>query len=194
MVVLIGSRKKNMYVVEWSTTIGETCLVVKDKVEVSWLWHKRMSHLNFKAINKLARKKLVDDLPDVVFKKESICDSCQRGKQIKASFKNKTVQPSCRVLELLHMDLFGPVDPVSVSEKKYTLVVVDNYSRYTWTVFLNKDTLKKLPELMKRTHNEKNHTIIKIRSDRGTEFLTQVISDFCKEGDIVHQLAAARTP
>ncbi|GAB2283724.1 hypothetical protein Dimus_039623 [Dionaea muscipula] len=76
LVILTGRRKKNMYVVDWSTAIGETYLVAKVKTEVSWLWHKRMSHLNFKAINKLARKGLVEGLPDVIFKKESICDSC----------------------------------------------------------------------------------------------------------------------
>ncbi|GAB2271014.1 hypothetical protein Dimus_038896 [Dionaea muscipula] len=195
VVILTGRRKKNMYVVDWSTAIGETCLVAKAKTEVSWLWHKRMSHLNFKTINKLARKGLVEGLPDVVFKKESICDSCQREKQIKASFKGKTVQSSCRILEMLHMDLFGRVDPMSISGKKNTLVIVDDFSRYTWTVFLNKkkETLKKLPELMKRTQNEKNLSIVKIRLDRGTEFLNEVIFNFCKEGGIHHQVSAART-
>ncbi|GAB2292076.1 hypothetical protein Dimus_038187 [Dionaea muscipula] len=196
LVVLTGRRKKNMYVVDWSTAMGETCLVAKAKTEVSWLWHKKMSHLNFKAINKLARKGLVEGLPDVVFKKDSISDSCRKGKQIKASFKGKTVQSSHRILEMLHMDLFGPVDPVSISGKKYTLVVVDDYSRYTWTVLLNKkkETLKKLPELMRRTQNEKNLSIVKIRSDRGTEFLNEVIANFCKDGGILHQVSAARTP
>lgn len=110
-----------------------------------------MSHLNFKTINKLARKQIVTRLPETIFKKEGICVPCQKGKQVKASFIQVGDATSRRILELLHMDLFGPIEPVSLGGKKYALVVVDEYSRYTWIVFLSmkKETLLKLPELMK---------------------------------------------
>lgn len=195
-VVLKGSRLKNVYVVDWSTANSNVCLLAKGPSELCWDWHKRLSHLNFKAINKLARRNLVEGLPNLVYVKDKVCDSCQKGKQIKSSFKSKVAESSNRPLSLLHMDLFGPIDPVSVSGRKYTLVVVDDYSRYTWTIFMTKknETEKELINLLKLLQNQQSQSIVKIRSDRGTEFVNQVIQKYCEEHGILHQLSAARTP
>ena len=94
------------------------------------------------------------------------------------------------------MDLFGPVTPLSLSGRKYTLVVVDDCSRFTWVIFLKKkkDTKEKLPELLKRLETEKELSVTKIRSDRGTEFVNKVISEYCSRKGISLQLSAARTP
>ena len=195
-VKLTGTRKNNIYVADWDSVPTNTCFVAQGGTETSWLWHKRLSHLNFKTINKLARSGMVEGLPNEVFKKDTICDACLKGKQIKSSFKSKAQPSSTRILNLLHMDLFGPVTPLSLSGRKYTLVVVDDYSRYTWVIFLRKkkDTKEKLPELLKRLETEKELSVTKIRSDRGTEFVNKVISEFCSRKGISHQLSAARTP
>ena len=76
------------------------------------------------------------------------------------------------------------------------MVVVDYYSRYTWVIFLRKkkDTKDKLPELLRRLETKKELSVTKIRSDRGTEFVNQVIADYCSSKGILHQLSAARTP
>lgn len=57
-----------------------------------------------------------------------------------------------------------------------------------------KETQTKLPKLMKRLCNEKSLNIIKIRSDKGTEFINTIISDYCKKDGIIHKTSAARTP
>ena len=90
---------------------------------------------------------MVEGLPNEVFKKETVCEACLKGKQVKSSFKSKAHSSSTRILNLLHMDLFGPVTPLSLSGRKYTLVVVDDYSRHTWIIFLRKkkDTKDKFP-------------------------------------------------
>lgn len=114
--------------------------------------------MNFKIIHKLARRNLVDGLPNIVYTKDKICNACQRGKQIKSSFKVKPCKSSTRPLSLLHVDLFGPVDPIIISRRKYTLVVVDDYNRFTWTMVMKKknEIEIKLLELMKVLQNEKN--------------------------------------
>lgn len=195
-VVLKGSRSKNMYVVDWSTAKLNVCLIAKGQSDKCWDWHRRLSHLNFKAMNKLARKNLVEGLPNLVYVKDKVCDSCQKGKQIKSSFKSKIAESSSRPLSLLHLDLFGPVDPVSVRGKKYTLVVVDDYSRFTWTLFMSKknETEICLINLLKLIQNQQGQSVVKIRSDRGTEFVNQVVNKYCEENGILHQLSAARTP
>ena len=94
------------------------------------------------------------------------------GKHTKSSFKS--IQ-SERCLELLHMDLFGPIPITSLGGRRYCLVVIDDYSRFTWVIFLSsKDqTYSNLINLIKRIQNEKSLNVIKIRSDRGTEFLNK---------------------
>ncbi|VFQ67773.1 unnamed protein product [Cuscuta campestris] len=175
-VILTGKRIRNIYEVMWEK-VKEAYLISKGDTNLLRLWHKRLSHLNFDTRNKLSKEGLVEGLPKVVYKNESICDACKKGKQVKSTFKAKPAHSTTRILSLIHMDLFGPVTPISLSGKQYVLVVVDDYSRYTWTIFLNskKETKGKLTNCMKLIQNQATQTIQKIRSDQGTEFLNEII-------------------
>nr|GEU55169.1 hypothetical protein [Tanacetum cinerariifolium] len=98
----------------------------------SWLWHRRLSHLNFGAINHLARQGPVRGLPKLKFKKDHLCFACAIGKSKKKSHKPKSEDSNQEKLYLLHMDLCGPMCVKSVNEKKYILVIIDDYYRFTW--------------------------------------------------------------
>nr|GEW66658.1 copia protein [Tanacetum cinerariifolium] len=98
----------------------------------SWLWHRRLSHLNFGAINHLARQCLVRGLPKLKFEKDHLCSACAMGKSKKKSHKPKSKNTNQEKLYLLHMDLCGPMFVESVNGKTYILVIVDDYSRFTW--------------------------------------------------------------
>nr|GEU64845.1 hypothetical protein [Tanacetum cinerariifolium] len=98
----------------------------------SWLWHRRLSHLNFGAINHLSIQGLVQGLPKIKFEKDHLCSSCAMGKSKKKSHKPKSKDTNQEKLYLLHMDLCGPMRVKSVNGKKYILVIVDDYSRFTW--------------------------------------------------------------
>ena len=91
-ILLTENIKGNVYVADFNSTTSEemNCLFNKACTEESWLWHKKLSHLNFKAMNLLVKKNLVRGLPKAEFTKDGLCDACQKGKQIKASFKSKT--------------------------------------------------------------------------------------------------------
>nr|GEU72530.1 hypothetical protein [Tanacetum cinerariifolium] len=102
----------------------------------SWLWHRRLSHLNFGAINHLARQGLVRGLPKLKFEKDHLCSACATGKSMKKSHKPKSEETNQEKLYLLHMDLYGPMRVESVNGKKYILVIVDDYSRFTWIKIL----------------------------------------------------------
>ena len=98
-----------------------TCLFGKTCAEESWLCHKKLSHLNFKAMNLLVKKNLVRGLPEVEFTKDGLCDACRKGKQRKVSFNSKTASSIDEPLHLLHMDLFGPLNIMSISKKSIAL-------------------------------------------------------------------------
>ncbi len=87
-------------------------------------------------LNKLIANDLVAGLPKLKFEKYHICEACQKGKQTKHSSKLKNMVSTSKPLELLHMDLFGPSRTMSLGGNYYALVVVDDFSRFTWTMFL----------------------------------------------------------
>nr|GEZ47146.1 retrovirus-related Pol polyprotein from transposon TNT 1-94 [Tanacetum cinerariifolium] len=101
---------------------------------VSWLKHlvRRLGHANMRLIQPLTSKELVRNLPKLKFN-QHFCDACKIRKQAHASHKAKNMVSTTRRLELLHMDLFGPFFVCSYGGNLYTLVIVDDYSRYTWT-------------------------------------------------------------
>jgi len=133
-VVLIGKRINNVYLLDISSPTSIGCLLSKH--DESWLWHRRITHIHMHHLNKLISKDLVIGLLKLKFEKDHLCEACQKGKQIKHSFKLKNIVSTSKALELLHMDLFCPSRTMSLGGNYYALVVVDYFSRYTWTLFL----------------------------------------------------------
>ncbi|GJR06136.1 retrovirus-related pol polyprotein from transposon TNT 1-94 [Tanacetum coccineum] len=129
-IVLIAPRRNDVYVLGMSSlTSSGACFFAKASESVICLWHKRLSHLNFKNINKLSKQNKVLGLISLVYSKDKPCTTCENGKHHRASFKTKQNFSIRKCLHLLHMDLFGPVSPMSINHEKYTLVIIDEYSR-----------------------------------------------------------------
>ncbi|KAI3666984.1 hypothetical protein L6452_42025 [Arctium lappa] len=122
--------------------------------------------------------------------------ACEKGKQTKASFKSKQVSSVTSPLQLLHMDLFGPVNIQSIVGKKYTLVIIDEYFRYTWVIFLRckSDTPEELIYFVKKMEVLNNLTVRSIRSDHGTEFKNSSLNNFFENKGISHNFSSVRTP
>jgi hypothetical protein len=105
--------------------------VAKASLDESIKWHRRMAHVNFKTINKLAKNGLVKGLPPKLFTNEHNCVACNKGKQHKASYKAITaVSTITEPLQLLCMDLFGPTSIRSIDHKYYCLVIADDFSSF----------------------------------------------------------------
>ncbi|GJR46365.1 ribonuclease H-like domain-containing protein [Tanacetum coccineum] len=139
LVILRAPRKNDVYSLDLKNIIpsgGVTCLVAKATKDEAVLWHRRLGHVNFKNINKLVKGNLVRGLPSKTFKLDHSCLACRKGKQHRASCKKIEERTVREPLELLHMDLFGPVSVESVNRKKYCLVVTDDCSRFSWVFFL----------------------------------------------------------
>ncbi|GKC29538.1 retrovirus-related pol polyprotein from transposon TNT 1-94 [Tanacetum coccineum] len=136
--LLKGNRTTNLYTINLHemASASPICLMVHATSTKSWLWHQRLSHLNFDTINDLAKNDLATGLPKFKYHKEHLCPSCEQGKSKKASHPPKPIPNSKQMLHLLHMDLCGSMRVESIDGKRYVLVIVDDYSRYTWVYFL----------------------------------------------------------
>ncbi|GKB03907.1 retrovirus-related pol polyprotein from transposon TNT 1-94 [Tanacetum coccineum] len=142
-IVMIAPRVRDVYVLDMTSSDQESCFFAKASEKLNWIWHKRLAHLNFKTINKLVKQNLVIGLPSLFYSKDKPCSSCEKGKHHRASFKTKQTSSIKKYLHLFHMDLFGPVTPRSINHEKYTLVIVDEYSRPLESLPLEDNKLKK---------------------------------------------------
>nr|GFA87218.1 hypothetical protein [Tanacetum cinerariifolium] len=166
--LLTDDQSSNLYTIDLNEVASNssTCLLAKASSSQSWLWHQRLSHLNFATINNLVKNNLVQGISKMKLEKDHLCSMCEQGKIHRKHHKSKTVFASNKPLYLLHMDLCGPMRVESTNGKRYVLVVVDDYSRYTWRV---------------QTYN-------------GTEFKNKTLAKFFDEVGISQQYSVERTP
>ncbi|GJW30184.1 retrovirus-related pol polyprotein from transposon TNT 1-94 [Tanacetum coccineum] len=196
--LLTGSRGDNLYTLSLGDMMASSpiCLLSKASKTKSWLWHRRLSHLNFGAINHLARHGLVRGLPKLKFEKDHLCSACALGKSTKKPHKPKSEDTNQEKLYLLHMDLCGPMRVASVNGKKYILVIVDDYSRFTWVKCLrSKDEAPAfIINFLKMIQVRLKETVRRIRTDNGTEFVNQTLREYYEKVGISHETSVARSP
>ncbi|GJW21284.1 retrovirus-related pol polyprotein from transposon TNT 1-94 [Tanacetum coccineum] len=193
--LLTGSRDSNLYTIsifemESSSTV---CLMSRATSTKSWLWHRRLSHLNFDTVNQLTPNDLVDGLLKYKYNKDHLCSACKQGKSKKASLLPKLVPSTESKLELLYMDLCRPMRVASINGKKCILVIVDDYSRYTWVYFLH--TKDEAPDMIINfvNHVQRNlkAQILTIQTDNGTEFKNEKLRAFYAKLGIVYKTLIA---
>ncbi|KAJ9542155.1 LOW QUALITY PROTEIN: hypothetical protein OSB04_028661 [Centaurea solstitialis] len=196
MILLRAPRKDNVYCLDLEDVSSKSslnCLLSKASLSESSLWHRRMCHMHFKNMNKLVKGNLVRGLPTKEFSCDDHCVSCLKGKQHKSTHKSKEVNTISAPLQLLHMDLFGPTNVMSIGKKSYCLVIVDDYSRFTWVFFLR--TKDETSGLIKPFIENKTNLKVKvIRSDNGTKFKNVDLNSFCEAKGIERQYSAPTTP
>ncbi|GJV86461.1 retrovirus-related pol polyprotein from transposon TNT 1-94 [Tanacetum coccineum] len=168
-VVLIDPRRIDVYVIDMSTYNSESnaCFYAKASPSVNWLWHKRLSHLNFKTINNLAKHNLVSRIPSLTFSKDKNCSVCEKGKHHRAKFKTKRSFSIDKSLHLLYMDLFGP--------KK-------------------SDAADCFMSFIKQMENLNDTKVNQLRSYNGTEFKNRTLEAFCDEKGISQNFSSPCTP
>nr|GEZ02277.1 retrovirus-related Pol polyprotein from transposon TNT 1-94 [Tanacetum cinerariifolium] len=176
--LLKGDRSTNLHTINLHemASASPICLMACASSTKSWLWHQRL--LKFR------------------YHKEHLCPSCEQGKSKRASHPPKPVPNSKQRLHLLHMDLCGPMRIASINGKRYVLVIVDDYSRYTWVHFLRSkdEALEVIIKFLKRITVLLQSLVIIIRTDNGTEFKNQVLKEYFDTVSISHQMSSVRTP
>ncbi|GJR95335.1 retrovirus-related pol polyprotein from transposon TNT 1-94 [Tanacetum coccineum] len=176
--LLTGYRGNNLYTLSLGDMMASSpiCLLSKASKTKSWLWHRRLSHLNFGAINHLARHGLVRGLPKLKFEKDHLCFACAMGKSKKKPHKPKSKDTNQEKLSFLHMDLSGPMRVASVNGK----------SKYEALDFIIK--------FLKMIQVRLKVPVRRIRTDNGTEFVNQTLRQYYEKDDISHETSVARSP
>ncbi|GJZ51875.1 putative ribonuclease H-like domain-containing protein [Tanacetum coccineum] len=198
-ILLKVPRQHNMYSFDMKTpslTKDYACLIAKSTSDESKLWHRRLGHINFKNLNKLVKGNLVRGLPSKVFRNDHTCVACQKGKQHKASCKDKLVRTITEPLHTLHMDLYGPTSVKRINHASYCLVITDVCTRFSWVFFsaTKDETSGILHNFFRQIENQLNHRVKIIRSDNGTEFKNRDMLEFCGNKGIKQEYSNARTP
>nr|GFB53275.1 hypothetical protein [Tanacetum cinerariifolium] len=186
----VGSRSIDLYLITLQdiNCPNLICLMAKATSSQAWFWHRRLSHLNFDTINLLSKIDTVVGLPKLKFVKDHLCSSCELGKAKRKSFHTKITPSSKRRLQLLHIDLCGPMRVAIINGKRYVLVIVDDYSRYTWTHFLRSkdETHKVLIDFIRLVQRGLQALVRIVQTDKGTEFLNQTLDAYFAAEGILH--------
>ncbi|KAD0942788.1 hypothetical protein E3N88_43529 [Mikania micrantha] len=196
--LLKANRVGKVYAFDLSKKIsvkGHPCLFSKASLKESNLWHRRLGHVNLKNMNQLVKHGLVRGLPMKDFSCDENCTACLKGKQHKVSFPSIGDPKSTACLQMLHMDLFGPVKVMSMAKKKYCLVIVDDYSRFVWTFFLHSkdEVAKSIIHFVLYVEKQYSLPVKCVRSDNGTEFRNHILDEFYLSKGIKRQYSIPRT-
>lgn len=170
------------------------CLLSKCD-ENAWLWHTRLGHVNFNAMNLMSTKQMVYGLPDIKVQSE-VCNGCLMSKQTRKGFPSQATYSANRVLEIVHGDLCGPISPATTAGNKYLFLLVDDYSRVMWGYLLkNKDeSFEAFKRFRAQVENGKNRKVGIFRTDRGGEFTSKQFISYCEEAGITRQFTAPYSP
>lgn len=158
-------------------------------------WHARLGHIGRDSMKNMMRKELVIGIPSVGISRET-CSSCLLGKQARNTFPKATSYRARRILELIHGDLCGPISPSTPANNRYIFVLIDDHSRYMWSILLKDkgeafDKFKKFREIVER---ETGTRIKTLRTDRGGEFCSREFQAFCETYGITRHLTAPYSP
>lgn len=161
-------------------------------VESVNIWHARLGHVNMDSIKRLRKLQL---LPDMDLNNTARCQICVEAKHSKRAFKS-VEHRNTELLELIHSDLADFKGTVSKGGKMYYVSFVDDFSRYT-RIYLLKSKDEAAGTFMKyklEVENQLNRKIKRLRSDRGGEYCTSMLKQFCEQNGIIHEYSAPYTP
>jgi hypothetical protein len=162
--VFKGFRHGHIYLVDFFSKEANSMTCLFSKSSLGWLLHRRIAHIGMSNLKKAHKRRMITGLKDMTFDKNKLCSACQAEKQVATHHPLKTMLSTSKLLELLHMDLFGPTIYKSIGGNLYCLVIVDDYSLYTWIMFLcdKSETLGIFKTFATRAQREYNTQIVKI--------------------------------
>lgn len=165
------------------------------KFDDSWIWHRRLCHVNFDNIVKASKIKAVRGLLVLNKPENPLCRECQLGKMSSSTFKGKSFIAD-NLLDLVHIDLCGPMKTRSVQGDMYFMILTDDCSRMMWVTFLKdkSEAFGNFKAFRALVEKESGRRIKCLRTDQGGEFTSGEFNKYCEENGIKRQLSAPQTP
>jgi hypothetical protein len=191
-VVHTGKRIKDLFVLA-STVSYVDKMSTNDGASI---WHARLGHLSMDKLKAMVLKNLVKGLPMLTtLGSDEVCEGCQYGKAHRLPF-DKSFSRCKSPLELIHGDLMGPCTTPSYSGSLYMLVLVDDYTQFTWVYFMKEksEVFFRFKEFKATVESMLNKKIKRFRTDNGGEFTSINFNKFCQEQGIRRELSCAYTP
>ncbi|XP_071742583.1 uncharacterized protein [Rutidosis leptorrhynchoides] len=191
-VLFTGENKGSLFVL----SAGEAYVKKTSQTDNGAIWHARLGHVGYQMLKKIFSHKLVDGIPQLKnVREEVICQGCQYGKSHRLPYKKSTNRKQ-GLLDLIHTDLMGPTRTTSYSGHCYVMVLIDDYSRFTWVKFLKEksEALSKFIEFKEAVESEFGRKVKALRSDNGGEFMSNDLFAYCKTNGISHQMTCPDTP
>jgi hypothetical protein len=162
-----------------------SALLLTHADESSRIWHERFEHLNFRYMQQLSKKKLVDGLPDIHFSK-GVCEGCVLEKHPQEKFDKGKSQRASAPLDLIQSDLMGPFPHPLINKVRFFLIFVDDFSRFTWIYFLRKkyEVFQHLKDFKALVETQFGKKIKVLRTDNGGEYVNHEIHNLFHEAGI----------
>jgi len=154
--------------------VGDHKFLVFAFTDNNWLWHHRYGHLNFKSLNLLSNKRMVTRLPQILSPKE-LCEECYASKQSRKAFAAHVPTKTCKSLELVYLDVCGPLEEVSIGENRYFVIFIDDFIRRMWVNLIKRkdevlDVFRRFKVLIEK---QSGKSFLKLRTDGGREYTSR---------------------
>jgi len=192
-VIATGTRVGGLYKLD--VTKGNHQALTSTTMSTEELWHRRYGHLNQNDLVLLQKKLMVEGLP--ILKNEHIeCEACALGKQHREEFPVHKEKKQREIIELIHTDVCGPMQTMSLGGARYFLIFVDDRSRFTWAYFIRKksDVFEYFKEFKTMVEKQTGKCIKILRSDQGGEYTSGAFDSYCKCNGIIQQFTVPHTP
>ena len=189
----VRKTKGRMYLL--NLNVAESCQISREEDQEVWLWHHRLCHQNFRAIDDMRRGEMVRGLPNVNFL-DRLCRSCVAGKQSRSSFPSASSFRATKRLELLYGDICGPITPSTIGNRRYYFLLIDDFTRIMWVFFLREklEAFQHFKIVKNLAESESGERLKCFRTDRGGEFNSEEFNRFYDLNGIKRQLTAPYSP
>lgn len=158
-------------------------------------WHRRLGHVNFQTLQKMKNNPIYGIAYEDDDHEIKNCIVCAKGKRARTPF-SKSGTTTKRVLDLVHLNLAGPMENISYCGTRYMMIFEDDFSRMVFLYFLKhkSEAFEKFKEFKSLVENQTGEKIKIIRTDNGGEYVSNYFENFCKANGLIHQLTAPHTP
>ena len=175
--------------------VVDQCLITTENNSENWLWHSRFGHMNFDSLKEMSRRKFVEGLPQISVH-DHLCQTYVAKKQRQSPFHQASHFQASRPLELIYMDICGPITPSTLGGSRCFLLIVDDFSRLMWVSMLKlkSSALREFKHFKALAEVEKATRIQSLRSDRGGEFTSEDFTELFISQGIKRQLIAPYSP